>query len=186
MKIKLLVSAAFAVSLVMSCVAALPLLRDNQGLIDDTLPSGAFARLGTRRPPQNGHVGAVWAVTFAPDGRKLATSGADATARVWDLADNSNRVLRTDAAGHSNRAEKGFNFGRVGMDAFLMFTPDGKWLVTEISAGSLALTAGSLALTDIASAKELHQFHLPRVEHEAPSVRATQVQRGRPRIGGDL
>lgn len=31
------------------------------------------------------HGGFVWAATFSPDGQRLATGGADATARVWDV-----------------------------------------------------------------------------------------------------
>ena len=32
-----------------------------------------------------GHAAAVWAVAFSPDGKRVLTGSADATARLWDL-----------------------------------------------------------------------------------------------------
>src|SRR4051794_7861218 len=53
-----------------------------------------------------GHTAAVLAVAFAPDGKTLASAGADGMAKLWDLV--TSRV-RADLAGHE---------GRVGCIAF--------------------------------------------------------------------
>jgi WD40 repeat protein/serine/threonine protein kinase len=62
-----------------------------------------------------GHRAAVTAVSWSPDGKRLATGSKDGTAKVWDAA--SGQVLLT-FHGHT---------GRV---ATVCWSPDGKWLAT--------------------------------------------------------
>src|SRR5262249_17443932 len=43
--------------------------------------------LATGRPifTLRGHTSEVWAVTFTPDGRRIATSGLDRTIKLWEM-----------------------------------------------------------------------------------------------------
>jgi FOG: WD40 repeat len=41
----------------------------------------------------NGHTGFVLGLAFTPDGKHLASASADHTARLWDLADGSSRLV---------------------------------------------------------------------------------------------
>jgi WD40 repeat protein/serine/threonine protein kinase len=61
------------------------------------------------------HAGEVWAVTFSPDGRRLASGSEDRTAKVWDA--DTGRTLLT-LAGHAE-----WVFG-------VAFSPDGRRLAT--------------------------------------------------------
>src|SRR5579862_8017823 len=47
------------------------------------LPKGAIARLG---PPKLKHTGQIYALVFSPNGKWLASAGADKVICVWDVA----------------------------------------------------------------------------------------------------
>lgn len=81
----------------------------------DQLPAGAFARLGSakwRHPEQ------PLALAIHPDGKTLASGGADGLVRVWDAA--------TGEVRHTIRL-------KAGIASALAYSADGKWLAAHFN-----------------------------------------------------
>ena len=81
---------------------------------------------------------ALTTLTFAPDGKTLATGGPDPLARLWEV--KTGKLLRTFK-------------GRKGWVSALAFTPDGKTL-----AGGGYYRSGSTCLWDVKTGKLLREF----------------------------
>ena len=62
-----------------------------------------------------GHIGPVYAIAYSPDGKTLASGGADGTVKLWDLGTSRER---TNLEGHTGFIDS------------VTFAPDGKTLAT--------------------------------------------------------
>lgn len=87
-----------------------------------------------------GHQGVVWAVTFSPDGKLLASAGEDRQIIVWDVA-----------TGQKNKTLSGSTFRELDS---LAFSPDGKTLAVG-GASDFGSGKSPIDLLDLASGKTI-------------------------------
>jgi WD40 repeat protein len=86
--------------------------------------------------------GAIYSLSFSPDGKTLATSCAHHTAKLWDVATGK------------KRATLGTDLGRAGGIVVVVFSPDGKALAWT----GAGLARDTVKLWDVASGKERAAF----------------------------
>jgi WD40 repeat protein len=105
------------------------------------------------RVPLTGQEGPIRSAAFSPDGRRLVTTSADRTARVWDVATGRERLVLRGHLRAVTSAE---------------FSPDGRWLVT-------ASDDWTARVWDVATGREW----LTLRGHHGPVVSATFSPDGR-------
>ncbi len=82
-----------------------------------------MANTGQERNRLEGHQGIVLRVVFSPDGKQIATSGDDGTARLWDTSGKPITTLK----------------GHKGSVWSVVFSPDGKKIATSGEDGTARL-----------------------------------------------
>ncbi|MEV4502231.1 WD40 repeat domain-containing protein [Streptomyces klenkii] len=90
-----------------------------------------------------GHADRVLDVTYAPDGRTVATTGSDGTIMLWDAARRTRRTTLTHAPGKAEPDRSGAGAGAVsaaerGVNA-VAFSPDGRTLASAGHDGTTVL-----------------------------------------------
>ncbi|MCI0464304.1 MAG: WD40 repeat domain-containing protein [Gemmataceae bacterium] len=125
--------------------------------LGDPLPDGALARLGTRRLR---HVGFAGPLIFSPDGKLLASVGADYALRLWDTA-----------TGKERHCLGGPEQDHLVHD--LAFSPDGKLLASSKG------IPNTIRLWDPATGKEVRRWTTPTEAYRlafAPDGRLASTQ----------
>jgi RNA polymerase sigma factor (sigma-70 family) len=79
--------------------------------------------------PLIGHKGAVRALAFAPDGKTIATTGADKTIRIWDAATGAQKHKMARAWDNEGRKTDNLEWTAVALG--VAYSPDGKTLATH-------------------------------------------------------